>query len=72
MGIIAPKPITERKPGPLPANRRCRHRDANGSRCPTILNRYHDSDRCYLHAESKVVSLTEKIAPTTEELMDAA
>jgi hypothetical protein len=53
MGIVNPQPITEREPGPYPANRRCSHPD-----CITLLNRWHEGDRCYQHAPP--VELTDR------------
>lgn len=54
MGVITPKPITERNPGPFPANRRCAHRD-----CITLLSRYTPGPLCAQHAPAQQATRAE-------------
>lgn len=56
-----------REPGPNPAGRVC----AEPS-CPTILHRYHDGDRCYVHAEPEGEEHADVLRGMAELMQEAA
>ena len=63
----APRDITTvRSPGPHAPDRRCAEPG-----CITVLNRWHEGDRCYQHAPPERVSFAESKNDLIE-LMEAA
>jgi hypothetical protein len=65
----SPPSASQRKPGPMPANRRCSHPD-----CITPLSRYNRSDSCSLHGgwPNQPVRMSEQHRDELHEAMEMA
>lgn len=64
----APRDIsTARAPGPNAPGRRCAE-----DGCITVLNRWHEGDRCYAHSEREHVAELHRMTDYRELMSEAA